>query len=195
MKKYIALVAAVMLLTGCGGGSENGESTSTTETEITTEESTETEEETRESITESEEREEETVNQQEVKNEVSTVNESIETTNATGESFEDSEAYKELQSLASNAGFEISYSDNNVVFRTYITDDTIDNIKEKNADYADKWDENCGLYEEFCSEAVRAIKSNNAEGVNAIVEVVGRSDNQVYFRNENGTSIYNAYNE
>ena len=42
---------------------------------------------------------------------------------------------------------------------------------------------------------MRAIKSNNAEGVNAIVEVVGRSDNQVYFRNENGTSIYNAYNE
>lgn len=193
MKKYIALIAAAMFLTGCGGNSDDENSTSTTETEITTEETSESEE-TSENITEEEETEEETAKQEE--KEVK-VNGASENTSApvTEESFENSRTYKELESLASNAGFEISYSGSNVVFRTYITDDTIDNIKEKNPDYADKWDENCGLYEEFCSEAVRAIKSNNAEGINAVVEVVGRSDNQVYFRNENGTSIYNAYNE
>ena len=193
MKKYIALIVAAMFLTGCGGNSDDENSTSTTETEITTEETSESEE-TSENITEEEETEEETAKQEE--KEVK-VNGASENTSApvTEESFENSQTYKELESLASNAGFEISYSGSNVVFRTYITDDTIDNIKEKNPDYADKWDENCGLYEEFCSEAVRAIKSNNAEGINAVVEVVGRSDNQVYFRNENGTSIYNAYNE
>lgn len=193
MKKYIALIVAAMFLTGCGGNSDDENSTSTTETEITTEETSESEE-TSENITEEEETEEETAKQEEkeVKENGASENTSAPVTE---ESFENSQAYKELESLASNAGFEISYSGSNVVFRTYITDDTIDNIKEKNPDYADKWDENCGLYEEFCSEAVRAIKSSNAEGINAVVEVVGRSDNQVYFRNENGTSIYNAYNE
>lgn len=195
MKKYIAVITAALFLTGCGGNSNKEESTSTTETEITTEESSETEEATDESITESEETEEETVDQQANVNEVNTVTENTNASGVTEENFQNSETYKQLESLASNAGFDISYSDNNVVFRTYITDDTIDNIKEKNENYADKWDENCGLYEEFCSEAVRTLKNNNAEGVNAVVEVVGGSDNQVYFRNENGTSIYNAYNE
>lgn len=200
MKKYAAVICAALLLAGCGGNSDNDELTSTTETEITTEESTTKKEKNQkdEDTTEREEREEETLNQQEDAEDKADVNTAGEDTSAPEETevnFSDSDAYKELESLAANAGFEISLNDNNVVFRTYITDDTIDYINEKNEDYYNKWNESCGLYEEFSSEALRIIRNNNVENINVIIEATGSSDNQVYFRNENGVSVYNAYNE
>ncbi len=200
MKKYAAVICAALLFAGCGGNSDNDELTSTTETEITTEESTTKKEknEKDEDTTEREEREEETLNQQddaEDKADVNTAGEAENSVEETEVNFSDSDAYKELESLAANAGFEISLNDNNVVFRTYITDDTIDYINEKNEDYYNKWNESCGLYEEFSSEALRIIRNNNVENINVIIEAAGSSDNQVYFRNENGVSVYNAYNE
>lgn len=194
MKKYIALVALIAA-TGCGGADKD--KTEITTTETTTEFETETDEEvTYESETETEKQsEEETKAVNSVVNKTTTT-ENTEKAEKAGkaESFENSDTYKDLKSLASNAGFDISYSGNTVTFKTYITDDTIDYIKEKDKDYFEKWDEHCGLYEEFCSEAVNIVKNDGLSAdINVAFEVVGRSDNQVYYRNENGSSIYDAY--
>lgn len=184
MKKYIALIALVAA-TGCGAGDKE-DITSTTET--TTEFTTEAyEEESRgEESTEKETEAVEVESLTEVKNDNG---EDV----AESENFEDSQAYGQLEALASNAGFDISCNGNTVTFKTYITDDTIDYINEKDAEYYNKWDENCGLYEEFCSEAVRTVKNSGVTDVNVTLEVIGRSDNQVYFKNENGATTYNGY--
>lgn len=188
MKKYIALIALIAV-TGCGAGEKENILT-TTETEITFEESTE---EYSEEITENDIEESTVAVNEENKIEL---NDKAEVENKEGnstESFENSDTYNDLKNLASNAGFDISYENNNVTFKTYITDDTIDYIMSKDSEYQNKWDENCGLYEEFCSEAVRTVKNNGLTNINISLEVVGRSDNQVYYRNENGASIYDAY--
>lgn len=191
MKKYIAVAVALFMLAGCGEKAESENATTET-TEVTTEESTETEE-TSENTTEEETKEEETVNEASKVSEENTQAEENNSGNTdTSASFEQSEAYSELENLASGAGFELSYSDNTAVFTRYITDDTIADINEKNPEFVTKWDEDCGLYEEFCSEAMRILNGNNAGNISAVVEIVGSSDDQVYYRNENGSSIYNA---
>lgn len=190
MKKYIALIA-LLAVTGCGSSDKDINETTTEVTSETTTESTsdttatESEEETDE---EYEETTAETVKVQHKNNESSEKS----TQAPKAENFESSSAYASLQQLASNAGFDVSYSNNQVVFKTYITDDTIDYINSKDATYKDKWEENCGLYEEFSSEAMRNVE-NSGSNVSVVVEVIGRSDNKVYFKNENGTSIYDAY--
>lgn len=188
MKKYIVLIALIAV-TGCGAGEKENILT-TTETEITSEESTE---EYSEEITKNDIEKTTVVvsgeNNTELNDKAETENKEVKNT----ESFESSDTYNDLKNLASNAGFDISYENNNVIFKTYITDDTIDYIKSKDSEYQNKWNENCGLYEEFCSEAVRTVKNNGLVDVGISLEVVGRSDNQVYYRNENGTSIYDAY--
>lgn len=192
MKKYIALFIALLAITGCGSKSEGDVETTATETEVTTEETTENNEET--SQLENEVSTElQTLNEAENNEDVD--NKTNDKNTANNDNFENNKAYSELKSLAENAGFDISYSNGNVVYKTYITDDTIDYIKEKDTEYHLRWDENCGLYEEFCSEAIRTLSNNNIVGVNIVFEVVGSSDNQVYFKNENGTSIYDAYIE
>lgn len=191
MKKYIALIALIAA-TGCGGANKDKWEITTTETTTEFEYDTETEKDTW--ITENEE-ETENLTEEETKA-VKGESDKVETAEnaAKAEGFEKSDAYASLKSLASNAGFDISYSGNTVTFKTYITDDTIDYINDKDANYYDKWNEHCGLYEEFCSEAIRAVKDNGySSDINVAFEVVGRSDNQVYYRNENGTSIYDAY--
>lgn len=191
MKKYIILIVALLAVTGCGKKSES-DNISVSTTETVTEESTETTEETSEAETA------EKFTSDETKIGIDIQDESdVKTNNSEKENdnFESSKTYAALMGLAENAGFDISYESGNVIYKTYVTDDTVDYIKEKNADYKSKWEENCGLYEEFCSEAVRTVKNNNVTGVNVVLEVLGRSDNQVYFKNENGTSIYDSYVE
>lgn len=190
MKKYIALIALIAV-TGCGSGSKD-KTVTTTETEITTENSTFIDDETRETITEnSDEYTTQNITADEKNDSETGINE---TDNApVSQSFEESSTYNSLKTLASNAGFDISYADNTVTFKTYITDDTIDYIESKDSEYQNKWNENCGLYEEFCSEAVRTVKNNGVTDINIAFEIIGRSDNRVYYRNENGTNIYDAY--
>lgn len=179
MKKYIAILALIAV-TGCGGGDKNIEEV-TTETESTTETETFTEinEETSSAETETE-----------IENKENSVEKATEAPKNIP--FEESDTYSELKALGENAGFETGFEDNTFTYKIYITDDTIDYINEKNSDYHDKWDENCGLYEEFCSEGLRIVKNSNSN-INIALEVVGRSDNKVYYRNENGTGIYDAY--
>lgn len=188
MKKYIVLIALIAA-TGCGGG-ENENILTTTETEITSEQSTE---EYSKDITENDVEETTIEVNEEDKTKSNNMAEAENKADKDTESFESSKTYNDLKSLASNAGFEISHENNNVTFKIYITDDTIDYIESKDSEYQNKWNENCGLYEEFCSEAIRVVKNNGAKNINIALEVVGRSDNQVYYRNENGTSIYDAY--
>lgn len=190
MKKYIVLIALIAAV-GCGSLDKDKRDIITTET--TTEFEFDTVLETK-SDNESMEVNDE-YEQEEISVETNSVSENIEnlTETAKKESFEDSETYTALKSLASQTGFDISYNNNTVTFKTYITDDTIDYIKEKDADYYNKWNENCGLYEEFCSEAVRTVRNSDMTDINISLEVVGRSDNQVYFKNENGVSIYDGY--
>lgn len=191
MKRYIILIVALMTVAGCGKKSES-DNISVSTTETVTEESTETTEETSEAETA------EKFTSDETKIGIDIQDESdVKTNNSEKENdnFENSKTYAALKGLAENAGFDISYESGNVIYKTYVTDDTVDYIKEKNADYKSKWEENGGLYEEFCSEAVRTVKNNNVTGVNVVLEVLGRSDNQVYFKNENGTSIYDSYVE
>lgn len=188
MKKYIVLIALIAA-TGCGGG-ENENILTTTETEITSEQSTE---EYSKDIKENDVEETTIEVNEEDKTKSNNMAEAENKADKDTESFESSKTYNDLKSLASNAGFEISHENNNVTFKIYITDDTIDYIESKDSEYQNKWNENCGLYEEFCSEAIRVVKNNGAKNINIALEVVGRSDNQVYYRNENGTSIYDAY--
>lgn len=191
MKKYIILIAALLAVTGCGKKNDS-DNTNISTTEAVTEESTETTEGT------SEVESEEIFTSDETKIAIDIQDESDDRNNNSekeNDDFESSKTYAALMGLAENAGFDISYESGNVIYKTYVTDDTVDYIKEKNADYKSKWEENCGLYEEFCSEAVRTVKNNNVTGVNVVLEVLGRSDNQVYFKNENGTSIYDSYVE
>lgn len=188
MKKYIVLIALIAA-TGCGGG-ENENILTTTETEITSEQSTE---EYSKDITENDVEETTIEVNEEDKTKSNNMAEAENKADKDTESFESSKTYNDLKSLASNAGFEINHENNNVTFKIYITDDTIDYIESKDSEYQNKWNENCGLYEEFCSEAIRVVKNNGAKNINIALEVVGRSDNQVYYRNENGTSIYDAY--
>ncbi len=191
MKKYVALIALIGI-TGCGGTNNDKWEITTTETTTEFEYDTETEEYTE--ITDNED-ETEILTETETKAVKSGSDKAEAVESATkAENFENSDTYDSLKSLASNAGFDIVYSGNTVTFKTYITDDTIDYIKDKDTTYYDKWDEHCGLYEEFCSEAIRAVKDGGySSDVSVAFEVVGRSDNQVYYRNENGTNIYNAY--
>lgn len=192
VKKYIVLIALIAV-TGCGGADKDKKEITTIETTTVFEYDTETELAT-EATDEGNEEETEKFSESETKAENESSNkgkESEETLKS--ESFEKSDTYASLKGLASNAGFDISYDGNTVTFKTYITDDTIDYIKEKDESYHYKWDENCGLYEEFCSEAMRTVKNNGVADINIALEVLGRSDNQVYYRNENGTSIYDAY--
>lgn len=191
MKKYIILIVALLAMTGCGKKNDS-DNTNISTTEAVIEESTETTEETSEVESEEIFTSDETKIGINIQDESDVKNNSSEKEN---DNFENSKTYAALKGLAENAGFDISYESGNVIYKTYITDDTVDYIKEKNADYKSKWEENCGLYEEFCSEAVRTIKNNNVTGVNIVLEVLGRSDNQVYFKNENGTSIYDSYVE
>ncbi|MDO4300491.1 MAG: hypothetical protein Q4D26_03745 [Clostridia bacterium] len=190
MKKYIALIALIAV-TGCGSYSKD-KTAATTETEMTTENTTLIDEETRETITgNSDEDTTQNITANEKNDSETGVNE---TDNAPASpSFEESSTYNSLKTLASNAGFDISYADNTVTFKAYITDDTIDYIESKDSEYQNKWNENCGLYEEFCSEAVRTVKNNGVNDINIAFEIIGRSDNRVYYRNENGTNIYDAY--
>lgn len=191
MKKYIILIVALLAVTGCGKKNDS-DNTNISTTEAVTEESTETTEGT------SEVESEEIFTSDETKIAIDIQDESDDRNNNSekeNDDFESSKTYAALMGLAENAGFDISYESGNVIYKTYVTDDTVDYIKEKNADYKSKWEENCGLYEEFCSEAVRTVKNNNVTGVNVVLEVLGRSDNQVYFKNENGTSIYDSYVE
>lgn len=191
MKKYIILIVALLAVTGCGKKNDS-DNTNISTTEAVTEESTETTEGTSEVESEEIFTSDETKIDIDIQDEADAKNNSSEKEN---DNFESSKTYAALMGLAENAGFDISYENENVVYKTYITDDTVDYIKEKSADYKSKWEETCGLYEEFCSEAVRTVKSNNVTGVNVVLEVLGRSDNQIYFKNENGTSIYDSYVE
>lgn len=191
MKKYIIIIVALMAVTGCGKRTDN-DNISIDTTESMTVESTETTEETSEIETA------EIVTLDETKIGIDIQDDSNVKSNSDereNDNFESSKTYTALKGLAENAGFDISYENGNVVYKTYITDDTIDYIKEKNVDYKNKWEETCGLYEEFCSEAVRTVRSNNAADINVVFEVLGKSDNQIYFKNENGTSIYDSYVE
>ncbi|MDO5388169.1 MAG: hypothetical protein Q4F63_02955 [Clostridia bacterium] len=193
MKKHIAILAAAVALAGCGGESKENDIATTTETEITTEDTTVGEYE--EMIESGEEETDEAETKEKNQNaDDDSKSQTVGETVSQSVDFEESSAYKELESLAANAGFEMSYSDGNVTFKKYITDDILDYIKNKDPEYFSKWDENCGLYEEFASEAKRNLNENNISDVNVTVEAVGASDNQVYYRGENGVSVYNAYN-
>ncbi len=193
MKKYILLLALIATVTvGCGKADKDNDDTVTTESETVIDESDDDEYDDELDEEYEEETELNTEKKTESNNDA-TEPENTDTSEESNVSFEESNTYNELRGLAENAGFDISYSDGVVVFRTYITDDTIDYINEKNEDYLSKWDDNCGLYEEFCSEALRTVRNGNDGNVNVALEVVGRSDGAVYFKNENGVSTYNAY--
>ena len=196
MKKYIVLVA-FLAFTGCGGSADKDLTETTTEitSETTTEETSETTETTSDEETDLD-FEETTSNIIILKPDTPSKPQGEKTTQAQSSSsnFEGSSTYNSLKQLASGAGFDMSYSGNQVVFKKYITDDTIDYIKSKDETYKSKWEENCGLYEEFGSEAIKNVK-NGGENVSVVVEIVGSSDNQVYFKSENGTNVYDAYSE
>lgn len=180
MKKYIAIFA-ILTLTGCGSAVDD-----ITTTEATTETTTEitSEYETYESFTLN--NEDETA-EAEI---VAEPNKEIATAKVS-ENFSDSKKYEDVKKLAESAGFETSFSNNTITAKTYITDDTIDYIKEKDEYYADRWNELCGKYEELSGEIIGMINDNS---INLVLEVVGRSDNVTYFKNENGKSIYDSYN-
>lgn len=195
MKKYIVLVA-LFAFTGCGSVDKDLiEATTEISSETTTEETSETTETIFEAETD-EYLEETTSDIIILKPDSTNKAQGEKTTQASSSSsnFESSSTYSSLKQLASGAGFDISYSDNQVIFKTYITDDTIDYIKEKDETYRSKWEENCGLYEEFGFEAMGKVK-NGGDNVSVVVEVIGSSDNQVYFKSENGKNVYDAYSE
>lgn len=192
MKKYMALALAVclVLFAGCGKDESDTDTTETstqTTTEYAEEDSTAGDEEITEENTDDET---EARTSAEEKTEQKTDENSAERQSA---DFKDSEAYKALSSLAQNAGFELGYSGGIVTIRAYIDDESALRINSNDTEFESEWYDRCGLYDEFCSEAVRTLKNNNAGGTTVRLDVLSRTDNSLYYRNENGHGVFNAY--
>lgn len=198
MKKLIILFCFFILVVGCGKKkdevilqdesitSETSSEETTYDFDIYEEESTEFDKEFDEDDFDEDDRDGEDLNKAESVTEV--VTEKKESGNLT-------KAQNELESYAKNAKINMECDGSDVDFKVYITDDTIDYIKAKDKDYASRWNENCGLYEEFLAGAIRILEKNGVSNYDVDFEIVGRSDNKVYFKNENGNRVYDAYVE
>ena len=201
MKKYMALALAVglALSAGCGKAENDGdilEISSETTTEYTDEVGSDGEE--TEEKTEADEGEELTQAEKQPEQDADEKSEEQPADNKEAENkgadFKDSAAYKALDSLAKGADFELSYDGNVATITAYIDDDSALRINSNDSEFETEWNDRCGLYDEFCSEAVRTLKNNNAENITVHLDVVSKTDNSLYYRNENGHGVYNAYN-
>ncbi len=201
MKKYMAIALAVSLAfsVGCGKDEKDGD-ISEASTETTTEYADEAGSDVEEAEEKTETDEAEELTQADEKS-GQDADEGSEEKPDDGKDasrkstdFGDSAAYKALDSLAKSAGFELSYDGNIATITAYIDDDSALRINSNDSEFETEWNDRCGLYDEFCSEAVRTLKNNNAENITIHLDVVSKTDNSLYYRNENGHGVYNAYN-
>ncbi len=203
MKKYLVLAIALSLAfsAGCGKGENDGDISETTaETATEFDEALDHEDDAEQAtdITQDNKAEEQTQAEEEPGQAADENTDEKQDNSKAPESkssdFKDSSAYKALDSLAKSAGFELSYDGSIATITAYIDDDSALRINSDDSTFASEWNDRCGLYDEFCSEAVRTLKNNNAENVTVHLDVVSKTDDSLYYRNENGRAVYNAYN-